>query len=303
MQQPDEGLIHQWLDGECTPAEAAEIERLVASDPAWAAAVAEARGLIAASSRIVGALDAVPHARPQGSVAAQSARHSGVRVRPWMRFAAALVLVAGTAYVLRERAREPFAPPVAQEPAPQAADRVAEQGPTSAVASSAVSAVEPDATPAPAPTPARPAEPAAARVTASAPVPAPPPAVLSASDSVAIAARRAEFERRLSDPSARAALSEVVVTGVAAQKTPEKAANAMAAAAPTPAARETLSLDGCWTILAPSEMIALLVGPKYWTVTGDSLVLIVKQREYPVRRDGDRLSGALAARRISCPEP
>ena len=62
MSRPDEGLIHQWLDGECTPEESARLEQLVATDPEWAAAVAEARGLIAASSRIVQSLDAVPRA-------------------------------------------------------------------------------------------------------------------------------------------------------------------------------------------------------------------------------------------------
>ena len=60
MPHPDEGLIHAWLDGELSPDEAARVARLVDEDPEWAAAAGEARGLIAASSRILGALDVVP---------------------------------------------------------------------------------------------------------------------------------------------------------------------------------------------------------------------------------------------------
>jgi len=40
MSRPDEGMIHAWLDGELTAEEGAELERRVASDPEWAAAVA-----------------------------------------------------------------------------------------------------------------------------------------------------------------------------------------------------------------------------------------------------------------------
>lgn len=110
MSRPDEGPIHQWLDGECTREESARIEALVASDPAWAAAVAEARGLIAASSRIVGALDAVPRATPSAAPSAASAPRQRRRAVPsWAGLAAGLVLVAGTAYVLREKSTEPFA--------------------------------------------------------------------------------------------------------------------------------------------------------------------------------------------------
>ena len=56
----EEGTIHAWLDGEVPAREAATIEAHVASCAACAAAVAEARGLMAASSRILGALDEVP---------------------------------------------------------------------------------------------------------------------------------------------------------------------------------------------------------------------------------------------------
>ncbi len=96
MSHPDEGLIHAWLDGELDAAESARVEALAVSDPAWAAAVAEARGLIAATSRIVGALDRVP-ANVVPKTAAPPRRVS----RRWvMRAAAAVVLLGGSAVVL-----------------------------------------------------------------------------------------------------------------------------------------------------------------------------------------------------------
>ena len=60
MSHPDEGTIHAWLDGALSPEESTAFETRLASDPVLQASVAEARGLIAASSRILGALDAVP---------------------------------------------------------------------------------------------------------------------------------------------------------------------------------------------------------------------------------------------------
>ncbi len=60
MEHIDEGTIHAWLDGALPADEGARIETHVASCAACAAAVAEARGLIAASSRILSALDDVP---------------------------------------------------------------------------------------------------------------------------------------------------------------------------------------------------------------------------------------------------
>lgn len=60
MSHPDEGTIHAWLDGALSPSESAAFEARVAKEPQLKAAVAEARGLIAASARILGTLDAVP---------------------------------------------------------------------------------------------------------------------------------------------------------------------------------------------------------------------------------------------------
>lgn len=60
MEHIDEGLIHAWLDGALPSADEARIEAHVKACAACAAVVAEARGLIAASSRILSALDEVP---------------------------------------------------------------------------------------------------------------------------------------------------------------------------------------------------------------------------------------------------
>ena len=60
MQHLDEGTIHSWLDGALSADEAARAEAHVAECLQCAAAVAEARGFIAASSRILTALDHVP---------------------------------------------------------------------------------------------------------------------------------------------------------------------------------------------------------------------------------------------------
>jgi len=60
MQHLDEGMIHAWLDGQLPRDEALEVEAHVAECRQCADAVAEARGLIAASSRILTALDGVP---------------------------------------------------------------------------------------------------------------------------------------------------------------------------------------------------------------------------------------------------
>ena len=137
----DEGLIHAWLDGELDAAEAARVERLVAEDAEWAAAAAEARGLVAASSRILGALDVVAgDVIPRGGSAAGTAAGSAAsafgesrllerkltprRVVPaWMRIAAGFVLVAGVAYLGRGRGEIGISPTVVGE---VAADAVAD---------------------------------------------------------------------------------------------------------------------------------------------------------------------------------
>ena len=109
MPHPDEGTIHAWLDGALGPAEARAIEAHVAECPACASAVADARGVLAAASRILSALDSVPggvlpspaestegHARANRDVARERRPFRAAR---W-RLAAALMLVAGGSWVV-----------------------------------------------------------------------------------------------------------------------------------------------------------------------------------------------------------
>src|ERR1700704_6917220 len=60
MQHLDEGTIHSWLDGALSVDEAARVEAHLKECAQCQAAVAEARGFIAASSRILTALDNAP---------------------------------------------------------------------------------------------------------------------------------------------------------------------------------------------------------------------------------------------------
>jgi anti-sigma factor RsiW len=100
MQHLDEGTIHAWLDGALSPEEAARANAHVEGCPQCQTAVAEARGFIAASSRILTALDdaprgVIPIARKQ-------------RVQPWVWRVAATVLVVatGTVLLVKERGSE-----------------------------------------------------------------------------------------------------------------------------------------------------------------------------------------------------
>ncbi|HEV7705460.1 MAG TPA: zf-HC2 domain-containing protein [Gemmatimonadaceae bacterium] len=106
MQHLDEGMIHAWLDGELPPAEREALEAHLAECAQCAAAVAEARGFIAASTRILTALDSVPGgvlpAASTGSGGARPAvRRHFVVSRAWM--AAAAVLVLSTLTVIATR--------------------------------------------------------------------------------------------------------------------------------------------------------------------------------------------------------
>jgi len=103
MPRPEEGLIHAWLDGQLPPDEAARIEQLAATDPEWQAAVAEARGLIAASSRILASLD---HA-PSGVIPEKKSVQPAWRVPQWAKVAAGIVLVAGGTVLVTQRANPP----------------------------------------------------------------------------------------------------------------------------------------------------------------------------------------------------
>jgi hypothetical protein len=122
----DEGTLHAWLDGALSPDESARVEAHIASCAACSAALAEARGLVAAASRILTALDDVP-----GGVAPTPRALSERRRRLWtgwpLRAAAGLLfVVAGSLAVLRQMDTEhqvvaspvQVAPPAAPAPAP-----------------------------------------------------------------------------------------------------------------------------------------------------------------------------------------
>lgn len=138
MQHPDEGMIHSWLDGALSAEEATRTESHVATCPSCATAVAEARGFIAASSRILTALDDVP----RGVVPAVPARKRDLRVF-WRAAAAMLVVAGGSLVVMREGGPDaavanstsidivPLAPSV-PGPSPDAAGTSATSAPTSA---------------------------------------------------------------------------------------------------------------------------------------------------------------------------
>ena len=101
MQHLDGGTIHSWLDGALAPEEAARVEAHIAECPECAAAVAEARGFIAASSRILTALDNAP----RGVIPVAAPKR---RVDPivWRVAATLLVVAAGTLAVFRNGGRE-----------------------------------------------------------------------------------------------------------------------------------------------------------------------------------------------------
>jgi hypothetical protein len=109
MQHLDEGTIHAWLDGALDADEAARVEQHAAECATCAAAVAEARGLVAGASRILGALDHVPGGvvprATGGSLGSARSSRSMWRVlhfTPARAAAAAILIVAaGTMLVVR----------------------------------------------------------------------------------------------------------------------------------------------------------------------------------------------------------
>ncbi len=96
MQHLEEGTIHSWLDGVLSADEAAQLTAHAAECPRCAAAVAEARGFIAASSRILTALDHVPRGVVP-AVLAVKWYNRGV----WRAAAAVLVIAAGSLVAVR----------------------------------------------------------------------------------------------------------------------------------------------------------------------------------------------------------
>jgi hypothetical protein len=108
MQHLDEGTIHTWLDGQLPAEKADEIVAHASECPECAAMIAEARGLAAASTRILTALDNIP----AGVTPVGSERAGALIVRRrWydrtdLRVAATLLFVAGASLVVARGGRE-----------------------------------------------------------------------------------------------------------------------------------------------------------------------------------------------------
>ena len=121
MSHPDEGTIHGWLDGALPAGEAAALEAHLAECGECRAAVAEARGLIAASSRILGALDNVPagvvpksdHLSPLIERLRAAPARTAMPVKRWplqvWAVAATVVMAVGLGVVMQNSDRVPVA--------------------------------------------------------------------------------------------------------------------------------------------------------------------------------------------------
>jgi len=177
MQHLDDGTIHARLDGALGADDAQRIDAHVSACGACADRVAEARGLIAASSRILMALDDVPAgvvppaqartaaavqaASPAFAVAPPAARDAAPPARWWgmrySRLAAALAFVAAGTFLLarganRREAGSAGGPQRLTEPARAARESTAPRNePMAAAPGAAGAAPRPEAPPAPAP--------------------------------------------------------------------------------------------------------------------------------------------------------
>jgi hypothetical protein len=141
MQHLDEGTIHAWLDGELPSAEREAVEAHIASCEQCAAAVAEARGFVAASSRILLALDAVPGgvlpapSQTSSTAAARGPARFSVS-RMWMAVAAVLVLSTVSVIATRSGSDAPLAK-LEEARAPRSGAPVIAASPTPAPAATA----------------------------------------------------------------------------------------------------------------------------------------------------------------------
>lgn len=115
----DEGSVHAWLDGAFDDEAAAPVVAHLATCSTCRAAVAEARGLIAGSTRVLGALDAVPAgvvaagdaARTAARLAAQATTPPSRSGRPWwVGIAATAVVAVGGGAIVWTRADRTVGP-------------------------------------------------------------------------------------------------------------------------------------------------------------------------------------------------
>lgn len=234
MQHPDEGTIHAWIDGELSRDEATALEMHLAECAECSASAAEARGLVAASSRIVSALDIVPG----GVIPAARAKRQPWYASTQLRAAAAIAIVAGASMLVMRDQKEATMDSVraVTAPAPATAEAdmpVAQSAASSAPTANAAAGAAKDASKEKAaPTQSRERrENQTARKVAESPPPAevaasapPPPAMaiaapLARSDEAA-SAKTGKAERDSAQRMFNAQLSDVVVTGVATESAP-----------------------------------------------------------------------------------
>ena len=114
MQHLDEGTIHAWLDGALPPLDAEQAAKHAAECASCAAAVAEARGIIAGSGRIVSALDAVPGGVIPGRTTRPTSGSSAwrrLRLTPGRAALAATILLAVSTTLTLRTSSSPLASP------------------------------------------------------------------------------------------------------------------------------------------------------------------------------------------------
>ena len=140
----DEGTVHAWLDGAFDDAAAAVVAAHVTQCAQCGEVVAEARGFIAASSRVLSALDAPAASPPVVAARAATARPTLPAMKPqwWWKAAAGLVVVIGGTVLLRHgigTSGTTDAPTVEARTAeaPAAARDVAASAPSAAIRDSA----------------------------------------------------------------------------------------------------------------------------------------------------------------------
>jgi Ca-activated chloride channel family protein len=190
----DEGTVHAWLDGAFSGDDAARVDAHVAGCATCQAQVAEARGLFAASARILGALDGVPAGVVPKVDAAVTAARVATAVpmpratrRPWMGIAAAAVLMVGSVAVW-QRTQNHTAVSETVAAAPTAPGTIADSMLRAAPATVASAPLAADAAKS---TPAAPSPSASARRAPVAETSVTKSPAANASSSVALAAERA----------------------------------------------------------------------------------------------------------------
>ncbi len=132
-----EGTMHAWLDGALSADESAGVDAHIAACATCASAAAEARGLIAASTRILSTLDDVPGGvipvgthpaivASDGPTSTRRRAQTNGNIRAFAAIAAAAVIMVATTFVLRGKSTS--ATPAAPAAAPSVAARSTDAG-------------------------------------------------------------------------------------------------------------------------------------------------------------------------------